>query len=106
MKTSIVTALCHHPVIKEQFKDGVVFVELGPHATDPCMKLSQLYHLLTGQCFKQGNINHSKQKINYLTSLYCRNFLVIIDDVWRVEDTVPIVKALILATVKYSSLPG
>ena len=27
-KTSIVTALCHHPVMKKQFKDGVVFIYL------------------------------------------------------------------------------
>ncbi|XP_065894609.1 uncharacterized protein [Dysidea avara] len=92
-KTSIVTALCHHPVVKEQFKDGVVFIELGPQATDPSMKLSQLYHLLTGQYLKQGDINHSEREVNQLTSLYCRNLLVIIDDVWHVEDAEPIVKA-------------
>ena len=92
-KTSIVTALCHHPVIKEQFTDGVVFIELGPQATDPSMKLSQLYHLLTGQYLKQGDINHDEQEINQLTSLHCRNLLVIIDDVWHVEDAEPIVKA-------------
>ena len=92
-KTSIVTALCHHPVIKEQFKDGVVFIELGPQATDPSMKLSQLYHLLTGQYLKQGDVNHAEQEMKQLTSLYCRNLLVIIDDVWHVEDAEPIVKA-------------
>ena len=92
-KTSIVTALCHHHVIMEQFKDGVVFIELGPQATDPSIKLSQLYHLLTGQYLKQGDINHAEQEINQLTNLYCRNLLVIIDDVWHVEDAEPIVKA-------------
>jgi len=92
-KTSIVTALCHHPVIKEQFKDGVVFIELGPQATDPSMKLSHLYHLLTGQYLKPGDVNHAGQEINQLTSLYCCNLLVIIDDVWHVEDAEPIVKA-------------
>jgi len=92
-KTSIVTALCHHHVIKEQFKDGVVFIELGPQATDPSMKLSQLYHLLTGEYLKQGDINHAEQEINQLTRIYCHNLLVIIDDVWHVEDAEPIVKA-------------
>ena len=92
-KTSIVTAFCHHPVIKEQFKDGVVLIELGPQATDPSMKLSQLYHLLTGQYLKQGDTNHTEQEIRQLTSHYCRNLLVIIDDVWHVEDAEPIVKA-------------
>ena len=92
-KTSIVTALCHHPVIKEKFTDGVVFIELGPQSTNPSMKLSQLYHLLTGQCIKQGNITHAEQEIDQLTSFYCRNLLVIIDDVWHIEDAEPIVKA-------------
>jgi len=92
-KTSIVTALCHHPVIKEQFKDDVVFIELGPQATDPSMKLSRLYHLLTGQYLKQGDVNIAEEEIKQLTSIYCHNLLVIIDDVWHVEDAEPIVKA-------------
>jgi len=92
-KTFIATALCHHPVTKEEFKDGIVFIELGPQATDPSMKLSQLYHLLTGHNIKQGDVNYAEQEINQLTSLYCRNLLVIIDDVWHVEDAEPIVKA-------------
>ncbi|XP_065894224.1 uncharacterized protein [Dysidea avara] len=92
-KTSIVTALCHRVATKEQFADGVVFIELGPQATDPSMKLSQLYHLLTGQYLKQGDINHAEQEIQQLTTLYCDNLLVIIDDVWHVEDAEPIVKA-------------
>ena len=92
-KTFIITALCHHPVIKEQFTDGVVFIELGPPATDPSMKLSQLYHLLTGQYLKQGDISHVEQEIGQLTSIYCHKLLVIIDDVWHVEDAEPIVKA-------------
>ena len=89
-KTSIVTALCHHPVIKEHFTDGVVFIELGPQATDPTMKLKGLYYLLTNQ---QCDVNVVEQKINQLTSDHCRNLLVIIDDVWLVEDAELIVKA-------------
>ena len=92
-KTSIATALCHHPLIKEQFMDGCVFIELGPQATDPSMKLNQLYHLLSGQYLKQGDINHVEQEMYHLTHHYCHNLLVIIDDVWHVEDAVPIVKA-------------
>ncbi|XP_065894615.1 uncharacterized protein [Dysidea avara] len=89
-KTSIATALCHHPVIKEQFKDGVVFIELGPQATDPSMKLKGLYNLLSDE---QCDINVVEQQINQLTSRYCRNLLVVIDDVWHVEDAEQIVKA-------------
>jgi len=92
-KTSLVSALCHHPVIKEKFEDGIVFINLGPQATDPSIKLNQLYHLLTGHNIKQGDINLAEQEINQLTSAYCRNLLIIIDDVWHVKDAEPIVKA-------------
>jgi len=91
-KTSIATALCYHRLVEEKFKDGFLFVELGPQATDPSMKLGNLYHLLTGKYLKQGDINHAESEIQKLTNL-CRNLLVIIDDVWHVEDAEPIVKA-------------
>ena len=92
-KTTTAISLCHHHVVKEQFTDGFVFIELGPQATDPSIKLSQLYHLLTGEYLKQCDINHAEQEINQLTSHYYRNLLVIIDDVWHVEDAEPLVKA-------------
>ena len=92
-KTTTVISLCHHNIIQEQFTDGFVFIELGPQATDPIIKLSQLYHLLTGEYLKQCDINHAVQEINQLTSNYYRNLLVIIDDAWHVEDAEPLVKA-------------
>ena len=92
-KTSIAISLCHHRIVKEQFTDGFVFIELGPQATDPSIKLNQLYHLLTGEYLKQCDINHAEQEINQLTSHYYRNLLIIIDDVWHVEDAEPLVKA-------------
>ena len=92
-KTTTAISLCHHRIVKEQFTDGFVFIELGPQATDPSIKLSQLYHLLTGEYLKQCDINHAEQEINQLTSHYYRNLLVIIDDVWHVEDAEPLVKA-------------
>ena len=92
-KTTAVISLCHHPVVKEYFTDGFVFIELGPQATDPSIKLTRLYHLLTGEDIKQGDINHAELEIKQLTSDYYRNLLVIIDDVWHVEDAEPLVKA-------------
>ena len=92
-KTTTAISLCYHHIVKEQFTDGFVFIELGPQATDPSIKLSQLYHLLTGEYLKQCDINHAEQEINQLTSHYYRNLLVIIDDVWHVEDAEPLVKA-------------
>ena len=92
-KTTTAISLCHHRIVKEQFTDGFVFIELGPQATDPSIKLSQLYHLLTGEYLKQCDINHAEQEINQLTSHYYCNLLVIIDDVWHVKDAEPLVKA-------------
>ena len=92
-KTTTAISLCHHRIVKEQFTDGFVFIELGPQATDPSIKLSQLYHLLTGEYLKQCDINHAEQEIKQLTSHYYRNLLVIIDDVWHVEDAEPLMKA-------------
>ena len=89
-KTTTVISLCYHDVIEKQFTDGFVFIELGPQATDPSIKLRAIYNLLTDE---QCDINVVKQKINQLTSDYYRNLLVIIDDVWHVEDAEPLVKA-------------
>ena len=89
-KTTTVISLCHHPIINKQFTDGFVFIELGPQATDPSIKLRSIYNLLTDE---QCDINVVEQKINQLTSDYYRNLLVIIDDVWHIEDAEPLVKA-------------
>ena len=89
-KTTTVISLCYHDVIEKQFTDGFVFIELGPQATDPSIKLRAIYNLLTDE---QCDINVVEQKINQLTSDYYRNLLVIVDDVWHVEDAEPLVKA-------------
>ena len=89
-KTTTVISLCHRNIIQKQFTDGFVFIELGPQATDPSIKLRAIYNLLTDE---QCDINVVEQKINQLTSDYYRNLLVIIDDVWHVEDAKPLVKA-------------
>ena len=88
-KTTTVISLCRHPIVRNQFTDGFLFIELGPQAIDARVKLRALYNLLTDQ---QCDINIVKQKVNQLTREYYRNLLVIIDDVWHVEDAEPLVK--------------
>lgn len=92
-KTTLVTALCYHPIIQTHFTNGFIFVQLGPQASDPSIKLSQLYHLLTEKQLKPGDTNYAEQEINQLIASHYQNLLVIIDDVWHVEDAEPIVKA-------------
>ena len=82
--------MCHNPLIKEHFSDGFVFIELGPQVTDPSIKLRAIHKLLTGE---QCDSNIAEQKIYQLTGDSYRNLLVIIDDVWYVEDAEPLVKA-------------
>ena len=89
-KTTTVISLCHYDIVNKHFTDGFLFVELGPQATDPSIKLRAIYNLLTDQ---QCDINVVEQKVNQLTWEYYRNLLVIIDDVWHVEDAEPLVKA-------------
>ena len=89
-KTSTVISLCHDSVIKKHFTDGFVFIELGQKPVDPTVKLKGIYNLLTDE---QCDINVVEQKINQLTGDYFHNLLVIIDDVWHVEDAEPLVKA-------------
>ena len=89
-KTTIVQSLCYHPLVNEHFTDGFLFIELGPQATDPSIKLRAMYKLLTNT---QCDVDVAEQKINLLTSNNYCNLLVIIDDVWHVEDAEPLVKA-------------
>ena len=89
-KTTTVISLCYHPIVHNQFTDGFLFIELGPQATDASVKLRAMYNLLTDQ---QCDINVVQQKVNQLTREYYRNLLVIIDDVWHVEDAEPLVRA-------------
>ena len=89
-KTTTVTSLCYHHSIKEHFTDGFIFINLGPQATDPIIKLTEVYNLLTNE---QCGTTVVEQKINQLIRDYYCNLLVIIDDVWHVEDAEPLVKA-------------
>ena len=91
-KTTTVISLCYHPIVHNQFSDGFLFIELGPQATDAGIKLRAIYNLLSVSD-QQCDINVVEQKVNQLTWEYYRNLLVIIDDVWHVEDAVPLVKA-------------
>ena len=89
-KTTTVISLCHHHMVKETFTDGFLFIELGQQAPDPIIKLRAIYNLLTDE---HCDINDVEQKLKQLTIDYYCSLLVIIDDVWRVEDASPFIKA-------------
>ena len=88
-KTSIVSALCHHPLVNQVFTDGFIFIKLG-QSSDPYMKLKGLYTLLTNE---QCNIDAVEQEINQVTFSNFHNLLVIVDDVWNFKDVEPMIRA-------------
>ena len=95
-KSVLAKALCHHDVIKAKFKCGFVFVELGPKAYDPVVALHQLYHLLTGKEFpvsQSTNTSIVVKEIRQLTKNLSDKLLVVIDDVWHIEDAKSIIEA-------------
>ena len=89
-KTTTVISLCYDPDVKKQFTDGFIFIKLGPEAIDSSLKLRGIYENLTGQ---KCDIHNVEQTVSELINDLYRNLLVIIDDVWYVEDAKPLVKA-------------
>ena len=89
-KTTMALCLCHHPDVREVFTNGIVFIELGPQPCDPSRILNEHYCRMTCQDFEY--VNDVEEKIQKVTKVF-QNILVIIDDVWQVEDAKPIVKA-------------
>lgn len=90
-KTTIVVTLCHDCRVKKQFTGGVLFIELGPQAPDPKVKLKEIYISIVGESFENNNKAETEiQKIFYDSFPH---FLVIIDDVWDAEDAKPIMEA-------------
>ena len=93
-KTTLVTALCYHPSVNKKFNDHILFISLGPQASDPTVKLTLLFCDLTGTEFSGTIIDNVKVHIkDALAKLCCHEKLVIVDDVWYAEDAQPIVDA-------------
>ena len=93
-KTTLVQAVCYHELVKKHFTDGFMFVDIGPQYSDPAAQLHQLYHLLTGgKSLPRGDLGFVIEEIKIFTSTYCRKLLVLIDDVWEVNDANPVLQA-------------
>jgi len=89
-KTTMAVCLCYHKHVKEIFTNGAIFIELGPQSCEASKILNECYCQMTGHDFEhKKNVD---EKIQEITKIH-KNTLVIIDDVWKVEDVKPIVKA-------------
>ena len=98
-KSTLAKALCHQQLIKKHFRNGFLVVELGPKPRNKCLMLREIFHMLTGN--RWTNPTASVQETigedemiaclsEELNGLCKRNprLLVIIDDVWEMEDAV------------------
>ena len=96
-KSTIAVALCHQRLIKKHFPNGFLRIQLGLTSRNKCYMLSQIYRALTGKTWTnsignpQGAVSEDvmvtclSEELNTLCKRNPR-LLVIIDDVWDVED--------------------
>ena len=93
-KTTLITAVCYHELVKAHFTDGFLLIEIGPQPIDPASQLHQIYSRLSGgRTFPRGSLSNLIEEVRNLTDNYYRNLLVLIDDVWDSEDAEPMLKA-------------
>ena len=96
-KSTLAKALCHQELIKKHFRNGFLVIELGPKPRRKCLMLCEIYHTLTGNRWTnptasvQGSISEDEMIACLIEELnrLCKSnphLLVIIDDVWEVED--------------------
>ena len=93
-KTTLIRALCYHEAITEHFMDGFLFIEIGLQPIDPASQLHQLYSRLTGgKTFPRGSLVNLIEEVRTFTYRFYQSLLVLIDDVWDMEDAEPILQA-------------
>jgi transcriptional regulator with XRE-family HTH domain len=88
-KTSLLQVLVRTPQIQERFSDGVLWVGLGP-TPDIARHMLRLAHLLNipPAAFE---CEHTEEEWSQLLcdALAERHLLIVIDDVWKIEATLP-----------------
>ena len=96
-KSTIAVALCHQQLIKKHFPNGFLRIQLGITPKNKYYMLSQIYRALTGNTWTnptsnpQGAVSEDdmvtclSKELNSLCKKSSK-LLVIIDDVWDVED--------------------
>ena len=96
-KSTIAIALCHQQLIKKHFQNGFLRIQLGITPKNKYYMLSQIYRALTGNTWTnptsnpQGAVSEDdmvtclSEELNSLCKKSSK-LLVIIDDVWDVED--------------------
>ena len=103
-KSTTAKALCHHPLIKEHFVNGFLWISLTPPRPSLVTILSEIYQRLTDK-LATPNASVLISKLKSLVSNPLCKLLVILDDVWEAKDAMVFVDVfsnckLILTTRK------
>ena len=101
-KTTLIIALCNHDSIRAKFANHIILISLGPQA-DPIEKLKNLFSDLTGKYIKGININDMKAQFKEIIMHCSHNILVVIDDIWHIEDAEPILSTFDTCNIVLSS---
>lgn len=89
-KTTLAAALCHDDDILTAFDDGVLWATLGQQAAVQG-ELTRLYAALTGERPSFVSVEDAAQALG--EKLAERSCLMVVDDVWHLEDLKPFVRA-------------
>ncbi len=85
-KTALSITLAHDAKVREYFKDGILWVGLGPHPDIPVL-LSHWTTLLGLSTAEIGAVDTHETWARALhTAIGTRKMLLVIDDAWTVED--------------------
>jgi WD40 repeat protein len=88
-KTTLAAALCHDAAVREEFEDGILWVELG-ETPNLQVKLAELYALLADE--RPGFVSADDAAKAVAAELEDLRCLIVIDDVWRPEHLKPFLR--------------
>jgi len=79
-KTVLAALLCHDPVVRQRFSDGILWVTLGEQNVDVVAGLEKLHVALTGS--RADFVDAEDASIRVAKALGDRQCLLVVDDVW------------------------
>lgn len=86
-KTTLATAICHDPEIKQKFSDGILFVILGEKSLNIIGKIEDLLEMMGHKRSGLTSLEAATTKLR--EALKDRSYLLCIDDVWHADDLAP-----------------
>ncbi len=88
-KTTLLQMLIQHPLIQERFRDGIIWIGLGPTPDLP-HHITWLAHLLGASTLALEQDYFEGDLLRFLReAIFTRHLLFVLDDVWAVENAFP-----------------